>query len=559
MTYDLEWIIRNLDAIKQSQLRGENKNYDPFKFKGENSIDGHVRGFFSPIAEVMQDTGNNAFYDNGKMYQSYIVPSYMTRLMNTFHQEDMRTFQEWMFDEWGSSEFFKITKNGPGYMYKGWRNMWMQKLFQDKDMRFIMDHKVELNFNKHNYMRNMSDAEYTLSVLAEYVSEPSVNGWDTAWYRIPIQSNKPSSDFIRFIAFKNPDTYKANIMEGLHSVYLQELDRISTVRARNLSKDDPAYIKNFDEQGRKFCFLPVLNNYLEDTTLAKAKRDILVDKEGNISPKNEGLAHLLQKKIEGKEKLTEDEEVTLGNLVDDVIRQHMEDRVNSILDKWGKEGIIEAAKKIQGFDKDGMDVKAALENFLWNDAYASKMILQMTIGDIAFYENAENLQKRLSQLHSPGSRANTEATDYKGNRVSDGKYRTLIFKDYDNFISNIVANINEVFDKKVREAKDDTSKAVLTSLRDSLTAPRVIDPKTGKIIDKGGSFWNINVTDAQGFSSPSSYRKKAFMFGKWSRESEYIYNKLLKGDADLTELKTAFQPLKPMTLQYEHIPEIWYS
>ena len=552
MTYSLGWIIKNLDAVRQSQLRGENKDYNPFKFKGDNSIDGHVRNFLAPIAEVMQDSGNNAFYDSGKMYQSYITPSFMTRLMNTFHQEDTEAFKDFMLNEYGSSEFFKTKTKGPLYDKMGWRNEWMNRMYNDKQMRHIIDHKVELNFNKHNYMRNMTDTEYTLSVLAEYLSEPAVDGVDVAWFRVPIQSNKPSSDFIRFYAYKDMSNYKESILSGLHSIYLQELDRISTVKARNLSKGDPAYINNFDEVGRSFCFLPVLNDYLEDSTAAKAKRNILTDKEGNISADNEKLAQLLQKKLEGKKALTEDEEVKLSQLIDDVLRQHMENRTANIIERWEKEGIIEAAKKVQGLGKEDADVKKVLENFIWNDAYASKIILQLTIGDIAFYENTENLQKRLSQLHSPGTRANVEATDYKGNRVSDGKYRTVILNDFDSFKSNIIDNINEVFERKIKAANDENSKAVLRSLKDSLTAPRVVDAKTGKVIEKGGSFWNINVTDAQGFSSPSSYRKKAFMFGKWSNNSERIYNLLKQNKANLTDLQTAFQPMKPFVFSVLH-------
>ena len=55
----------------------------------------------------------------------------------------------------------------------------------------------------------------------------------------------------------------------------------------------------------------------------------------------------------------------------------------------------------------------------------------------------------------------------------------------------------------------------------------------------------INVADAQGYSSPTSYRKKAFIFGKWSRKSEDIYQKLKAGNYNYSDLQTAFQPLKP--------------
>ena len=65
------------------------------------------------------------------------------------------------------------------------------------------------------------------------------------------------------------------------------------------------------------------------------------------------------------------------------------------------------------------------------------------------------------------------------------------------------------------------------------------------LVGKDGKYTKINVTDAQGYSSPSSYRKKAFIFGRWSKQAEDIYQKLQKGEYNYTDLETAFQPLKP--------------
>ena len=61
----------------------------------------------------------------------------------------------------------------------------------------------------------------------------------------------------------------------------------------------------------------------------------------------------------------------------------------------------------------------------WNQHYAAINILELTVGDIASYKDAEDLQKRLAELHAPGIRANVEATDFDGNRVADSKTRTV--------------------------------------------------------------------------------------------------------------------------------------
>lgn len=544
VTSALNFIVKDLDSAASAQHKGEMKDYNPFAFGTKFGINGSLRNFLSPITDKLEDTAVNAFYDSGKMYQSYVTPSFMTKLFNKFRQEG-QAFEDFILDEYGSSEWFKFGA-GDGDITKGWRNEWLRLLARDENARKVFDHKVELNFNKHNYMRNMSDAEYTLSLITEYFSESAkVEDRVPAWYRVPMQSNKPSSEFIKFYSYRG-DGYKNAIVNGLHNMFLQEISRIQTVLRRNMSKNDPGFIKNFDTNGRKFNFLPVFNSYLDNADTSK--RTILRNEDGSVSSDNNRFASLLQKKVNGEINLTPDEEVELSKLAERVIRQSMENRVQSILDTWESNGILEAAKNIKDIYPSEFDnssnikneeregvindwVRKQVENFLWNDSFASKNILQLTLSDIAFYKDTEDLQKRLAQLHAPGVRGNINAIDYDGNRVSDGKYRTFILQDFDSFKSNIIANITEVFDRRIAAAPDN-QKAAMIALKESL-------------VGKDGKYTKINVTDAQGYSSPSSYRKKAYIFGKWSRHAEDIYQKMLKGEYTYTDLETAFQPLKP--------------
>lgn len=544
MTESLGFIVSKLNKALQEQKSGELKEYNPFQFKGKNSIDGSLKNFLTPITDKLEDTAVNAFYDSGKMYQSYVTPSFMTKLFSKFRQEG-QAFEDFILDEYGSSEWFKFGA-GDGDINKGWRNEWLRLLARDENARKVFDHKVELNFNKHNYMRNMSDAEYTLSLITEYFSESTkVEDKVPAWFRVPMQSNKPSSEFIKFYSYRGVG-YKDAIVNGLHNMFLQEISRIQTVLRRNMSKNDSGFIKNFDTNGRKFCFLPILNSYLEDGDVSK--RNVLHNEDGSVSSDNNRFASLLQKIVKGEIALDSNEGSELGMLADKIIRQSTENRVQSILDTWEKNGILETAKNIKDIYPSEFDnssnikneeregvinnwVRSQVENFLWNDSFASKNILQLTLSDIAFYKDTEDLQKRLAQLHAPGVRGNVSAVDYSGNRVSDGKYRTFILQDFDSFKSNIIANIAEVFDRRIAAASDN-QKAAMIALKESL-------------VGKDGKYTKINVTDAQGYSSPSSYRKKAYIFGKWSHQAEDIYQKLLKGEYTYSDLETAFQPLKP--------------
>lgn len=491
--------------IKSFENNLDNASYQPFKFKAKDSINGNMREFLKPITEQLEDIAVSAFYDSGKMYQSYVTPSYMSKLMQKFNQKG-EAFDKFITEEFGNQPWFHEGTD----IERGWRNSWLRALATDSKAREIFKHKVQLNFNKHNYMRDMSDMEYTLSLFTEYFSEGANDKQSRvpAWFRVPMLSNKPSSEFIRFYSERGTN-YRETITDGMMNIFNQELSRIQTVLMRNLDSKDPRFIKNFDKNGKKFCFLDFMNDYLTG------------DK------KNSELGKLINDKVNGKEV----DEAKLYELANKAIFDTMDARAKAIVEKWIDSGLMEGAKKITGIGVTEEEIKSNLENFVWNDTFAAMNIMELTVTDIAFYKNAEDLQKRLAQIHAPGIRGNVEATDYEGKKISDGKERTFYLKDWDDFISNIIDNVSIVFDRKIAEAPE-SEKAGYRALKESL-------------VGENGAFRSINVADAQGYSSPTSYRKKAFIFGKWSKKAEDIYQKLRKGDYNYNDLSVAFQPLKP--------------
>jgi hypothetical protein len=548
MVEKLHFIVHDLSSAVD-KIEGQGKEYKPFEFKSSHNIGSAVQNFLSPVANVLEDTAINAFYDSGKMYQSYVTPSFTTKLLQKFKLSNDKDFFNFMKEEYGKSEWFgkEVFDRMAKGMIMRWNVPWLAMMGR---YRKEFDHRVQLNFNGHNYMRNLSDPEYALSVITEYYSESAEQQNDPAWFRIPMESNKPSEEFIRFMSYRNKDSniYKTEVVEDLSDMVFMEISRIQTVRKRNLSEEDEGFIKNFDDNGRRFCFFPFLNAYMEDGGT------ILRDADGNVTEDNKTLTKLLKKKIAGEEALTASEDVQLSNLIKRATRAYMQERVDGILDMMDRKGIIQAARKIKNisdtpetleYGKDeevnaekeeriNAKVKSSIENFLWNDYLASKNILMIMVGDTAFYKDAEDLQKRLAELHAPGIRGNINAVDYNGNKVSDGKYRTIILKDFDDFKSNIIANLEEIFDRKIAQAKP-FEKAGMMALKEDIIR----------------AYSEINVADAEGYSCMTSYRKKALMFGKWSKDAEEIYKRILDGTYTYTDLKTAFQPMKPFV--YTHL------
>lgn len=521
-TETFQGMVNNLRNITNNLNNATNqKEYDPFKFRGENNIGNYLQNFLRPLTERLEETAVSSFYDSGKMYQSYVTPSYLTVLMNHFNSEDAK-FQEFLETEYGQYEWFR---NADGT----WRNMWLETLdgMPQEKRKELFKHKVQLNFNKHNYMRSMSDTEYALSVLSEYFSEAGdVKGTTVpVWYRIPMMSNKPSSEFIRMYAYTG-SYMKPKLIAGFSRIFQQELSRIQTVSIRDYSKKDANFIKNFDKNGKKFMMLDFFNKYLNGGRQANTELGRLLNKaieEGTSydSKSNKGL--------------TAEENVRLEQLVSSEIEANMDARADRIIAEWKTNGIFEGAKQITNVGKDAAVVETKLREFIWNDAFAAMNILELTVTDPAYYKDAEDLQKRLAQIHAPGIRANVEAVDYNGNRVTDGKFRTVLLKDFDDFVSNIKSNLRIVFDRKLAELER-------AGVDKNSSRYKAAAATYNSIIDQ---FNYINVADAQGYSSPTSYRKKAFIFGKWSRSAEDIYQKLKSGNYNYSDLQTAFQPLKP--------------
>lgn len=483
----------------------DNATYEPFKFGSRDGINGNTREFLKPITDHLEDIAVSAFYDSGKMYQSYITPSYTSKLFQKFGQTG-QAFDDFIMAEYGNMPWFHTGTN----IERGWRNAWLRALATDSKAREIFKHKVQLNFNKHNYMRNMSDMEYALSLFTEYFSENASEKQTRvpAWFRVPMLSNKPSSEFIRFYSERGAN-YREALTNGFKMIFDQELSRIQTVEMRNLSKSDPRFIKNFDSNGKKFMFLDFMNEYLTG------------DKESSE------LGKLIRQKLDGHQV----DEARLNELAKEAIMQTMEARAESVVAAWEAQGILKGAEKVANIGTTEEEIRENLKNFVWNDTFAAMNIMQLTITDLAFYKDAEDLQKRLAQIHAPGVRGNAKATDYEGKPVTDGNFRTIKLTDFDTFISNIIDNVSVVFDRRIASAPE-SEKAALRALKDSL-------------VGKDGAFRQINVADAQGYSSPTSYRKKALVFGKWSRQAEEIYQRLKKGTYTYNDLKVAFQPLKP--------------
>ena len=534
---DLVW-ANTKNIVNKLTAAADKKGYNPLQFTDNpNGIRNYIKNIISPFTEQLEDTLVSAVYDGGKMYQSNITPSWTTKLFTKMHLPD-KEFRQFIIKDFGQSEWFIEDPSVLSTMSEEeqlnyisdhpeiWRLPWIGEIvsMSESERQKAFQHKVQLNFNKQNYMRGMNDLEYVMSVFTEYFSDSSQNetGELFGYYRFPMISNKPSNEFIRFKRHTDVSEFgdgRREILDGFVKIFHQELSRIQTVEMRNLKKGDAGFIANFDAnegkgRGLQFNFLDYLNEYLS----------------GN--KKDKALGKLIDRKLHGTEttKLTSEELTELDNLVRTEVANHLDALAERLINTYKQNGLFESLKNIEHIGKSDAAVEEAIREFAWNDNYANANILEFLVTDKAYYKNEEDLQKRLAQVHSPGTRGNWEATDFKGKPISDGKVRVLKLADYAKVVSSTIDNVAEVFDRKIAEA-DESDRQAWIDLKESVLE----------------AYRDINVVDGQAFVSPTAYRKKAIAFGEWTKEDEEVYNELKKGKANLAQTKKVFNPRKPFT------------
>lgn len=522
-----------LFAKKKEQVLPESK-------KGEEDIKpvnltSNYRALLQIISPAMTSSREVVSYEGGKLFYAYVTPSYLGLLVDKLKgYTGEQTYEEFMKDEYLKYEgmFYNSDKRAAKYGPKGHLNYMLSRLADEKqgaDVRDVLDHVTSLTYEGVQYA-DKTKPQYYASMVSMYLYD--VHG-KRAFYRMPTMSNKPSEEYIKFERL-SAGTYRNTIVDWLaEKTFYQELNRMRTVADRRegiVKENKDAKIKNFDDKGREFVFLPFLNKYVsglvdtaEDKQFSKSLNKV-IDGKGLNPTSNEGkkfidhLKKVIARELDAKfdEFLKDAERAGFITVEDGAITEVYQ--IDNML-------TMDNYPSSQDYRRD------VLREFFWNDFFMAINILQLTVTDISMYKNAEDLQKRLAQLHAPGMRPNVRALDINtGERVSDDYSRYVILKDNE-IASDIVTNLKIALAK----AEERTKGIERANLR----------KKYQKIIKAFESGRAINFADAQAYSSPTSYRKKMHWFGKWNAEQEAAYQKVISGRYTEDDLDVLWQPLKP--------------
>lgn len=550
----------------------------------------------SMMAEVTEDAIESSVRENDKSYYSHVTPNYLGKLIKNLKNvmNDKERFENFMQTEFKDYEWF--FKDGH------WRNDWLRQLAESDELRRGLNHKVVLNSDKVDYT-NWDDLDYTLALLTEYWGDPDSAKASVkyAWYHVPILSDSPSAEFIRFRKYTTGDvldeegnkrTYDDVILDKLVDLVNQEYDRIMLVRERDemyqngdksvepianydIVRNSDGSIKSIG--GAEFKFLPALNNLRYDNG------ETFIDRVSRLKSRGTG--------------------AELRNFLRTTLNDMMEEGFEQTYRDWSRVGLLDELPNgkykylpFEGQSKqNAITAKALIKakealGSLWNTNM--ELLLRDYLNNNPFdSRNAENLMETIKNLLiDKATRGDMELKDaqsisrslfvknnvkaalreyYWNSKLATSQIIQLTTTDLA-FYKNL-----EDFQKRYKEVHAPAlrlnTKATFKGerigrdwertiyLKDDVIISSVLEDiktvldervKRGEMtkIDRDNivyKFKNVNVADAQAYRSLSSYRAILGMSGQWTDEMEQAYNNFKNGDWNIADFNVIWQTKKP--------------
>lgn len=550
----------------------------------------------SMMAEVTEDAIESSVRENDKSYYSHVTPNYLGKLIKNLKNvmNDKKRFEQFMQTEFKDYEWF--------YKDGHWRNDWLRQIEESEELRKGLSHKVVLNSDKVDYT-NWDDLDYTLALLVEYWGDPdsAKSSIKYAWYHVPILSDSPSAEFIKFRKYTTGDVLDENgkkrlyddvILDKLVDLVNQEYDRIMLVRER-----DEAYqrgdrsvepIANYDIVrkkdgsikslgGAEFKFLPTLNNIKYDNGETFIDRLNRLRNEGTGTELRLFLRETLNDMMEDGFEQTYRDWVAVG-LLDELpngkykyLPFEGQSKQNSITARalikakdalgslWNTnmELLLRAYNNNSAFGtREANNLMGQISNLLIDKATRGEMELEdaQSISRSLFVKN--NAKDALREYYWNSKLATSQIIQLTTTDLAFYKNLEDFQKRYKEVHAPALRlntkatykgeRIGRDWERTIYLKDDEIVSSVLEDIR------TVLDERVRKnemtktdrdnIISK---FRNVNVADAQAYRSLSSYRAILGMSGQWTDDMEQAYNNFKNGDWNIKDFNIIWQTKKP--------------
>lgn len=584
-------------GIKKGEVESETRE-DGTEKRGDliNTFGSAYNMIASMMAEVTEDAIESSVRENDKSYYSHATPNYLGKLIKNLKNvmNNKERFEQFMQTEFKDYEWF--FKDGH------WRNDWLRQLAESDELRKGLNHKVVLNSDKVDYT-NWDDLDYTLALLVEYWGDPdsAKSSIKYAWYHVPILSDSPSAEFIKFRKYTTGDVLDENgkkrlyddvILDKLVDLVNQEYDRIMLVRER-----DEAYqrgdrsvepIANYDIVrkkdgsikslgGAEFKFLPALNNIKYDNGETFIDRLNRLRNEGTGAELRLFLRETLNDMMEDGFEQTYRDWMAVG-LLDELpngkykyLPFEGQSKQNSITARalikakdalgslWNTnmELLLRAYNNNSAFDsREANNLMEQIKNLLTDKATRGEMELKdaQSISRSLFVKN--NAKDALREYYWNSKLATSQIIQLTTTDLAFYKNLEDFQKRYKEVHAPALRlntkatykgeRIGRDWERTIYLKDDEIVSSVLEDIR------TVLDERVRKnemtktdrdnIISK---FRNVNVADAQAYRSLSSYRAILGMSGQWTDGMEQAYNNFKNGDWNIKDFNIIWQTKKP--------------
>lgn len=452
-----------------------------------NDLSEPYRKIAGIVGEVNELDNIQSFREGDKTYYSYSAPNYVDTMFKLFKSDARR--QGYIDSQFKVYDWFFNKRTNQ------WRNEWLKLLESDTDVQDKLALKELNNIDGEEYT-NWTPAQIRNAFVFEYFSigENKGSKKQFAWYNFPIFSDSPVVKFVKFLRYTSDKegTFKSKIMPLLNKVVRQELSRIRLVEERR--KAGASKIQNFDKVGDRFHFFPELNSVkIGDKSFLDTIREMSQAKDA----------------------------AGIENLINEQVEAIMNNNFNSFIEGFGPLidemgfGIVNMLIN-QGVASTYEGAMEKLEEYFWNQAFATSQIIQLTTTDLAFYKNGTDFQKRYKEVYAAGTKLNTNS------RYGRKKEKTIYLAD------NIVTSANYLDIKK--------------NLMDAVREGRLTNIDADNILNK---FKDINVADAQAYRSITSFRSVLDMMGLWTEDMEAAVDRFTHGEWDMADFNLVWQTIKP--------------
>ena len=468
-------LVRNLREIfEKAKDLGENEHLI-------DSLKEQYKNLAELVGTVTELDNIQSFRVNGKSYYSYSAPNYVNTQIKTFLNDAKR--QNYLDTEFKAYNWFYNKDN------KTWKNEWLRQIESDADIRNHIAIK-EINILDKDSYNDWKPNQIKEAFLEEYLSIPENKGSKKqyAWYNFPIFSDSPVAMFIRFTKYidDNEGTFKQKLLPLFRQIVYQEIERIKLCEDRD--KPEVMKIQNFDKRGKIFNFFPELNTNKYGKSQISFKEAIQYyadDKEG------------------------------LDRFIDMAINEIMNKNFEEFLKSYNNDDLLAQVKRTGVVTTDEAALNK-LEEYFWNQNFATSQIIQITTTDLAYYKDGVDFQKRYKEIYAAGSKLNTNSK--YGRKIE----RTIYLKD------NIITSANYT--------------DIKSNIMQAVKEKRLSKEEGLAILDK---FKDINQTDAQAYRSLSSYRAVLDMMGLWTDDMQRAFDNLQKGIYDSRDFDIVWQTIKP--------------